>query len=227
VPAAAAAPDDGTGAAAGAAPAPAGESPLRGPRPDGAGANAGSESGSLPSDGGGRRRGLAGGGAVVAMALLTTPWLSRRLVRRRRWAAASSPVEQAHAAWAELLDDAVDAGRPVPVSRSPRATATLLVEQVHSAPARAALRAVADAEERARYAPSMAGVGDLRAAVATIRRELFDPGDDAVRRLAVLFPRSVIRRSGSLAASMVADILDRLDGLAGLLRRRLPRPRRS
>src|SRR5450759_2345664 len=168
-----------------------------------------------------------GGGAGVAMALLTTPWLSRRLVRRRRWAAASSPVEQAHAAWAELLDDAVDAGRPVPVSRSPRATATLLVEQVHSAPARAALRAVADAEERARYAPSMAGVGDLRAAVATIRRELFDPGDDAVRRLAVLFPRSVIRRSGSLAASMVADILDRLDGLAGLLRRRLPRLRRS
>ena len=227
VPAAAAAPDDGTRAAAGAAPAPAGESPLRGPRPDGAGANAGSESGSLPNDGGGRRRGLAGGGAVVAMALLTTPWLSRRLVRRRRWAAASSPVEQAHAAWAELLDDAVDAGRPVPVSRSPRATATLLVEQVHSAPARAALRAVADAEERARYAPSMAGVGDLRAAVATIRRELFDPGDDAARRLAVLLPRSVIRRSGSLAASMVADILDRLDGLAGLLRRRLPRPRRS
>lgn len=208
--------------AASAAPAPAdGESPLRGPRPDGAGADAGSEGvGSAAGDTGGgfspaRRVGVGAG--LLAVLALIAPWTGRRLVRWRRWSRVSSPAGAAHAAWAELLDDAADVGRSVPANRSPRAAAVLLAPALRSDDARAALRAVADAEERARYAPSMPAIGDLRVAVAAVRRELFEAGGN---RAGVLFPRSAVRRAGSATAGMVADGLDALDRLGAAARRR-------
>jgi uncharacterized SAM-binding protein YcdF (DUF218 family) len=223
VPAPAAAGSDAAGAAA---PAPADDTAtLRGQRPDGADADAGSAGvgASSTKAGGGfsAARRLAAGAVLLTLLLLAAPWVGRRLVRWRRWSTVASPVAAAHAAWAELLDDAADAGRSVPANRSPRAVAVLLEPAVvGSDAARSALRAVADAEERARYAPTMPALGDLRPAVAAVRQGLLDAGSSRTRRLAVLFPRSAVRRAVSVAAGLVADGLDALDRIGAAARGR-------
>ena len=84
-----------------------------------------------------------------------------------------------------------------------------------------ALRRLASATERSRYAPELGAVGDLRTDVETVRATLRDQASRRQRLRALFLPRSA--RSISQAISdRFADALDAVDGLSARLR-----PRRS
>ena len=103
---------------------------------------------------------------LVVLGLLGVPALLRRGVsRRRRPVIAAGGRAGAHAAWAELLDLATDAGLAPTPDRSPRRTAEELLERAPVAGSRRpavedAVRALVRAEERARYRldPALVGV---------------------------------------------------------------------
>jgi len=110
--------------------------------------------------------------ALLAVAAVI-PWASRTVIRWRRWHGAASDAARAHAAWLELRDDLADHRFPARASESPRALAARLAGTLSFSPAdRAALDRIALAEERARYARSPAGSGQLRADTDTVRRAL-------------------------------------------------------
>lgn len=142
-------------------------------------------------------------GGLVAAALLATPYLLRRIRRRQRWAVAVTSADWAHAAWADLRDDARDLRLVWPASASPRGTASWL--QAHASlapPVVTALGRLVTAEEQARYrrnsaltAPSSAAgseAADLRAAETVVRRALGGQVSAPRRWLARLTPASAI-----------------------------------
>lgn len=100
---------------------------------------------------------VLGAGALLVAALLAAPGAVRALRRRRRLRAGD-----AGALWAELSDTAVDLGYVWSEARSPRQVAGWL--DGPAGPAAEALRGLASAVERERYAPP-AAMG--RAATAT------------------------------------------------------------
>ena len=84
---------------------------------------------------------------------------------------------------------------------------------------RDALRRLASATERSRYAPELGAVGDLRADVETVRATLREQASWWERVRARFAPRSA--RSVSRAISdRFADLLDGLDNLGSRLRPR-------
>ncbi|HVX45869.1 MAG TPA: DUF3488 and transglutaminase-like domain-containing protein [Mycobacteriales bacterium] len=113
--------------------------------------------------------------AVLLAVLLLAPGVTRRLIRRRRLAAAADadPGIAAHAAWTEVLATALDHRIRLPRSESPRATASrLLGARELPRPAESALRLLALAEERARYARTPGVEGDLPTALRALIRGL-------------------------------------------------------
>ncbi len=160
---------------------------------------------------------------LLAVALAAFAPVSRAVLRRRRWSGTSSPVGHAHAAWAELREDATDLGHPWAASDSPRAAGGSLVRRagLTGAAAEAVLRLVR-AEERARYSRSPADAGELRGAVAEVRAALSQTATRGRRWQARLVPRSGLRLAGA-AASVGADALDAVDLAAARLRGRLLR----
>ena len=160
--------------------------------------------------------------------LLAAPSAARFLVRRRRWSRAAAPAAQARAAWADLLDTMTDLGRPWREADSPRAGIDRLVEdQRLEGPAAEAARRLATATERARYAPTMAEVGDLRADADTVRAAMLERAGRAARWRARLLPRSarvVVHAFGE----KTADLLDAIDaGLAAVTGRFTGKTRRA
>lgn len=88
----------------------------------------------------------------LAPFLLAVPAIVRAVTRRRRWRSAGSYQLAAHAAWADVRDDARDLGMVWPASASPRGVAAWLRSRVTlPAEVSAALDAIVRAEERARY----------------------------------------------------------------------------
>ncbi len=143
--------------------------------------------------------------AVLAiLLLLAVPAIVREL-RRRQLAAAANAGDSA-AAWLTVQDAAIDLGIPVPASESPRAFAARLVVD-HGAPARE-LAVLAGAIERASYAPSsMARYwhGDeVAQSAADVRTALHRGASPARRILAVVAPRSLVVRPGSVYAGGAA-----------------------
>jgi transglutaminase-like putative cysteine protease len=154
------------------------------------------------------------------LVLLAVPALTRLVVRRRRWRNTSTPTIAALAGWADLQATLVDFGYGWDPSDPPRRGATRLAEARHlvGEPAEA-LHRLASATERARYAPEMTPVGDLRADVESVRGALAEGSSRWVRWRAVLLPRST--RSVAIALSeRVADGFDVLDGAVTAVTRR-------
>jgi hypothetical protein len=153
--------------------------------------------------------------------LLAVPSVTRLLVRRRRFSDTPTPTARALAAWAELQDTLLDHGYDWDASDPPRRGAHRLAEARHLVgdPA-AALTRVAGAVERARYAPEMSPVGDLRADVDTVRAALSEGAGRWERWRARLLPRST-RAVSSALSERLADGLDAMDNLAARVTTRL------
>lgn len=140
--------------------------------------------------------------SIVAalLVLLALPFLVRELRRRRQDAAARGG--DAAAAWQAVQEAAIDVGIPVPASETPRAFARRLVEE-HGAAA-SEMNTVLLAIERASY--SRAGtrsywMGDAAAdAAGSVRTSLLASVPPSRRILALLAPRSLVIRPGSVYA---------------------------
>ncbi|HEX6870708.1 MAG TPA: transglutaminase domain-containing protein, partial [Micromonosporaceae bacterium] len=103
--------------------------------------------------------------------------------------------EDAHAAWAELLDTMVDFEVPVDPAETPRATAERLSTLPALRPAgRAHTDLLAKAEERARYARTPLRPDRLDEAVSATRKAFALRASRRQRLSATLLPRSVIQR---------------------------------
>lgn len=140
------------------------------------------------------------GVVLLIVVLCALPFLARELRRRQQDAAARRG--DAAAAWQMVQDAAIDVGIPVPASESPRAFARRLVAD-HAVPA-SDMNTVLIAIERVSY--SRAGtrsywMGDDAAnAAAAVRAALLAAAPPARRILAVVAPRSLVIRPGSVYA---------------------------
>ena len=171
----------------------------------------------------------AGGGGAVAVSRGLNPWeiaglcvlgllvivalappAARLLVRRWRWRARPDAA-RAHAAWRELRDDLVDYRVGYLPSESPRTVAARAAASLELAePAAAALRRIAMAEERARYAVRADSGTGLRRDSAVVRRAVAAAVPRWTRWRARLMPTSVL--SPALAAiGQASDIFGRLN----------------
>jgi transglutaminase-like putative cysteine protease len=143
--------------------------------------------------------------SVVLLFVLVcaVPCIARELRRRQQDAAARRG--DAAAAWQSVQDAAIDVGIPVPASESPRAFARRLIAD-HAVPA-SEMNVVLVAIERVSY--SRAGtrsywMGDDAAnAAAAVRAALLASAPPARRILALLAPRSLVIRPGSVYAGTV------------------------
>jgi len=133
--------------------------------------------------------GLAFG--LAAAVALTGPVIARIALRRWRWLRADDDTSRAHAAWREFHDDLTDYGITCPASEPPRTLAARVTTGL-SDPASQAIRRLALAEERARYAASPSGSGTLRRDGATARRALAATAGSSARWRARIFPPSLI-----------------------------------
>ncbi|MCW6009710.1 transglutaminaseTgpA domain-containing protein [Micromonospora sp. CPCC 205371] len=155
---------------------------------------------------------------LVVLLLLSLPALRRRLLRRSRFRAAAAPAapavaasggvtvevdvasagrarEDAHAAWAELLDTMVDYRVPIDPTETPRATADRLVTSgLVSGPATDSARLLGQAEERARYARQPLQGGRLSDSLRTVRRAIASQAGRRTRLAAAILPPSVLLR---------------------------------
>jgi hypothetical protein len=143
-------------------------------------------------------------GALLAILLiLAIPAVAREL--RNRQLAAASRRGDAAAAWTMVQDAAIDVAIPVPASESPRAFANRLVNE-YGAPLDA-MDVIVDAIERASYAPYGArnfGSSEMMTDAATaVRSALLRNVPSSRRALAILAPRSLIVRPGSVYAGAV------------------------
>lgn len=140
------------------------------------------------------------GVALLVLVVLSLPLLFRELRRRQLDTAARRG--DAAAAWQSVQDAAIDVGIPVPSSESPRAFAQRLITE-HGVPT-SDMNVVLIAIERVSY--SRAGtrsywIGDTAAeAAASVRIALLASVPPARRVLALLAPRSLVIRPGSVYA---------------------------
>ncbi|GAA4704492.1 transglutaminaseTgpA domain-containing protein [Phytohabitans rumicis] len=157
---------------------------------------------------------------ILLLALLCVPAMRRSLLRRQRRtafagagaavdvggpdapriivtdvAAAGRAREDAHAAWAELLDTMVDFRVPIDPTETPRATADRLQKDglVDGSSAEAA-QLLGRAEERARYARDPLQAGRLGDGLRAVRRSLAGRANRRTRLAAFLLPPSVLMR---------------------------------
>jgi len=133
--------------------------------------------------------GLAFG--LAAAVALTGPSIARVALRRWRWIRAGDDTSRAHAAWREFHDDLTDYGITCPASEPPRTLAARVTTGLPD-PASQAIRRLALAEERARYAASPAGSDTLRQDGATARRALAVSVGSSARWRARIFPVSLM-----------------------------------
>jgi hypothetical protein len=134
----------------------------------------------------------------------------------------------AHAAWDELVDTMVDLRYDVPTSETPRAMAARLVhdESLPAGPADA-VRRLALAEERARYARTPADAAGLRDASRQARAGLAERVPRLRRFGATILPRSVLRRWRRAISDTVTAVAARVTGWQQAAHRLVPRPLRT
>jgi transglutaminase-like putative cysteine protease len=163
---------------------------------------------------------------ALLVAGLVAPRTVRSVTRRRRWLTARTDISLAHTAWAELLDSLVDYNLGHGPGETPRAVARRIGTQQHlDTHTREALNRLAQAEERASYAPQPIPGASLAADVATVRGGLAASAPRAIRWRARLMPASsaeVIRR----VTSHALDAFGWLEVAITRLRSRLPASRR-
>jgi hypothetical protein len=143
------------------------------------------------------------------------PGTARVVLRRWRWMRATDDVSRAHAAWRELRDDLADLGVGYRPSEPPRTLASRVTAGLPE-PAAAAVRRLALAEERARYAARPAESQTLRRDGITARRGIASGARRGTRWRALIFPTSLM----TAVADAVARVTERM---AALLSRRTER----
>lgn len=152
------------------------------------------------------RRTLAGAGLLL---LVASPALLHAGRRHRRWRTPDSIT-----AWAQLRDDATDAGHDWSDADSPRGAVARLVrrQSLDDLPAAAAGR-VATAVERARYARPDAARDErgLAHEVAVVRRALHCGLSFGTRLRVAVLPPSTLRWASAVLGGRTADLLDALD----------------
>ena len=167
------------------------------------------------------RRWMVVAGSLAALLVVVSPGAARIVRRRRRlrphgaWAA--DPAGRILAAWREVADTSRDLGLPWASSRTPRRTAAALVAYGVTGEAAAAIRRLALAVERVRYARSDAVVttgSDAGADARLVLAALASASPGKVRWRARLLPGSVLAVAGSAAA----DTLDWVDGIGARAR---------
>jgi transglutaminase-like putative cysteine protease len=136
-------------------------------------------------------------GAVVLIA----PSLIRVVFRRWRWMRATDDVSRAHAAWREFHDDLADFGIRSRSSEPPRTLAGRVTAGLPEY-AGEAVRRLALAEERARYAARPAESGELRRDGTAARRGLAAAASRGSRWRANLFPASLLTAMADGAARL-------------------------
>jgi len=141
-----------------------------------------------------------GGGVLLAIILLITPALIRIRTRRSRTrlAGRSRDAPGAHAAWDELLDTATDLGLTSRQDETPRMLARRLArDAMFDADSAVAVRDIALAEERARYAPASVTLSrsvDLAPPLRSARRALNRHAGRRQRLRARILPASTVNR---------------------------------
>jgi len=141
-----------------------------------------------------------GAGVLLVVLLLVTPALIRIRTRRgrTRLAGRSRDAPGAHAAWDELLDTATDLGLSSRQDETPRMLARRLArEAMFDADSTTAVRNIALAEERARYAPASvtsAQSVDLAPPLRSARRALNRHAGRRKRLKARIMPASTVNR---------------------------------
>ena len=128
--------------------------------------------------------------AAIALAVIA-PAALRDARRRWRWMRANGDAARAHVAWREFRDDLTDFGFRGRPSEPPRTLADR-VSGTLPEPARAAVRRLARAEERARYAACPPAPQDLRRDGTTARRGLAATARRSVRWRARVLPASLL-----------------------------------
>ena len=131
--------------------------------------------------------------AVIALCalMLVAPSLGRLGLRRWRWMHATDDAGRAHAAWREFRADLQDLGLGHRPSEPPRTLADRIGSGLPE-PTREAVRRLALAEERARYAARPSGSASLRRDSATARRGVAASVGRGRRWRARIFPASVV-----------------------------------
>ncbi|HEY2126896.1 MAG TPA: DUF3488 and transglutaminase-like domain-containing protein [Streptosporangiaceae bacterium] len=161
--------------------------------------------------------------AALAVLALVTPRTVRSVRRRWRWRGAAGDRDRAEAAWSELVDDLTDYQIAWSPSASPRALARQVSADRPMARAQDdALTRIAQAAERARYAPEPADSASLRADTEQVRRALAGQASRRVRWQARLLPRSALRplRTGLQHALDVFGWMDvAAHRISGMVRR--------
>lgn len=143
---------------------------------------------------------IAVGVALIVLVLGLSPALIRIRTRRKRTrlAASSRAGPGAHAAWDELLDTATDLGLTSRQDETPRTLARRLArEAMFDADSATAVRDIALAEERARYAPESVALSrsvDLARPLRSARRALGRHAGRRQRLRARILPPSTVNR---------------------------------
>ncbi len=161
---------------------------------------------------------------LLLLALLVlglVPITTRMIVRRLRWRRATTPASTVVTAWAELRDTLLDHGYTWHPSDSPRGAAARVSEDL-ALPEEAAqaVRRLATATERARYATDLGEVGDLRSDVGTVRAALAARAGRWGRLRARWLPRST-RVVAVALSERFADALDAVDIAAARVKDRV------
>jgi transglutaminase-like putative cysteine protease len=192
---------------------------------------------------------------VVLLVMAVIPALRRAVLRRRRlpgrvrgqpravavdaagapgemqvMASPAAAVQEAHAAWDELVDTLVDYEIPVSDAYTPRVVARRVAAELDlTGPPADALRLLGRAEEQARYARTPQVSDNLGAGLRVVRRAVALTRSRKVRLRAVLLPQSVLRRwryrTGTGGASVINGLGRARDAVVAVLspRRLLPR----
>ncbi len=152
-------------------------------------------------------------GLACAVALVL-PGAARVVLRRWRWLRATDDVSRAHAAWREFRDDLADLGVGYRPSEPPRTLASRVTAGLPE-PAAEAVRRLALAEERARYAARPAESQTLRRDEATARRGIAATAPRGARWRALIFPTSLMTAIADAAARLTEWVVTLLSRRAG------------
>ena len=144
--------------------------------------------------------------ALACAVALVVPGTARAVLRRWRWMRATDDVSRAHAAWREFRDDLADMGVGYRPSEPPRTLASRVTAGLPE-PAAAAVRRLAHAEERARYAARPAESQTLRRDGVTARRGIAATARRGARWRALIFPTSVMTTVADTAGRLTERVL--------------------
>ncbi|MBA3524554.1 MAG: transglutaminase domain-containing protein [Geodermatophilaceae bacterium] len=152
---------------------------------------------------------------LLGVGLVVTPAVLRVVVRRRRRERAATG--DAHAAWDELLATMSDLRLTWGGAETPRSTARRLArEHDFDAVTAEAMRMLAVAEERARYAPPATRTSDgLDDAVVAVTAGLRADAPSRDRARAVLVPPSILRAGSVSVRTAQASAWGRLRAVVG------------